>query len=289
MPAHRIFVTLAVALFSMGAEATPSASPTMAGTTPPLDYSRTLEQSSMVFVPYEGMTNRGPLYFRQYTQVSLGPVSVGDGLRHISVNLSPTAVAQNEYVPFLNQHGIIDMDTPVVPAFGSCQPTQAIKDYLSFMPEGYRPTTSAGGYPVACVLSLYYLDVVEQQVLARIAAGPVMNLNATIPLCAPNSPQLDVNAINQALRARGVLQVSSAGVWTGNHWRVLYESAILSRTSPELFVTANPEQGWTAYIKLFQVDMATETTTMSAANAQRRLLMCVPRPIVIQYGQVAVP
>ncbi|MCP3062899.1 hypothetical protein LXT21_29350 [Myxococcus sp. K38C18041901] len=280
MPAHRIFAALAVALCSMGAGATPSASPT----TPPLDYSRTLEQSSMVFVPYEGMANRGPLFFKQYTQVSLGPVSIGDGFRHLSVNLTPTAVVQGQYIPFLNQHNIIDVPTALVPTYGTCQPTQAIKDYLSFMPEEYRPTTSSGGYPEACVLSLYYLDVVEQQVLARVAAGPVMTLNASVPLCAPNSPRLEVNAINQALRTRGVLQVSSSGVWTGNHFRLLYESVLLSQSNPSLFGTANPEDGWTRYIKLFQVDATTSIATMSAANAQQRPLMCVSQSLIVTYG-----
>ncbi|AFE04300.1 hypothetical protein COCOR_01805 [Corallococcus coralloides DSM 2259] len=291
MSAYRILASAAVWLSSAVALAAPPSSPRLpASAAAPgftLDYARTLEQSGMVFVPYEEQ-NRGPLYYTQYTQVPTGTASVGD-FRRIIVNLRPTAQVQGLYLPFVNQYGILDANISPIPAYGDCQPTQAVKDFLSFMPVGYRPALVASSHPVVCAVSLYFPSVYEQTVKDFIAAQPVLTLDATVPLCEPTSLRMDVNAINLALQTAGVLQVSGAGVWTGNQWDVIFESVRLTQTSPQLFATQDPQEGWRAYVQLFQLDPAAETATMSAANAQQRIFMCIPRPLHIRFGQVAEP
>ncbi|GHG70941.1 hypothetical protein [Comamonas sp. JC664] len=285
MSAYRILASALVCLCSAVALVSQPASAATPGLT--LDYARTLEQSSMVFVPYEGQ-NRGPVYYTQYTQVPTGTSSVGT-LRRIIVNLRPSAHIQELYIPFVNQHGIIDVSASPLPAHGECQPTQGIKDLLSFMPANYQPTILTAGYPVACSLSLYFPVEYEAAVRDYIGTRPVIVLDATVPLCEPTSPRLSVNAINEALRTAGVLQVSQTGVWTGNYWDLLYESVRLTQTRPQLFVTQDPREGWQVYMQLFQLDAVAETATMSSADAQQSIYMCIPKPLHIRFGQEVMP
>ncbi|AKQ68325.1 hypothetical protein A176_005237 [Myxococcus hansupus] len=285
MSAYRILASVMVCLCFVVAFASQPASAATPGLT--LDYARTLEESGMVFVPYEGQ-NRGPVYYTQYTQVPTGTSTVGT-LRRIIVNLRPSAHLQGLYIPFVNQHGIIDVSASPLPAHGECQASQGIKDLLSFMPANYKPTILTAGYPVVCALSLYFTADYETTVRDFISTRPVMTLDATVPLCEPTSPRMSVNAINEALRTAGVLQVSQAGVWTGNYWDLLFESVMLTQTQPQLFATQDPREGWQLYMQLFQLDGAAETATMSAANAQQSLFVCIPKPLHIRFGQVAVP
>jgi hypothetical protein len=249
---------------------------------PQLDYARTLQQSDMVFVPYIGM-NRGPIYYTKYEQVPTAPSSVG-GLRRIIVNLWPAAHRQNLYNDFVSRNGITDARLIPVPEFGSCQPTEEIKTMLAGMPDGYKPRILPGNYPIICSLSLYFLPEDEASIRAVIAARPVIVLRATIPLCDPSSPKVDVPHINQRLLADGVLQTDSYNNATGNSWDVLFESARLAQLNPSLFATPDPQEGWEAYMKAFTLELDAETAEMTATTASRPLYICTPAPLFLQFG-----
>ncbi|WP_239014634.1 hypothetical protein [Archangium violaceum] len=251
-----------------------------AQTEPPLDYARTLEQSGMVFVPYVGM-NRGPVYYTSYEQVPNGPPTNVSGMRKLIVNLIPTAHRQNLYNGFISQNGITD--AKVLPPASACQPTEEIANLLSYMPAGYTPRILAGNYPIACSLSLFFLSDSEAEVLSIINSRPVITLRASIPLCDPASQKLNISPINQRLVTDGVLQSTSSGL-TGNSWDVLFESSRLAQLSPSLFLTADPQVGWEAYIKAFTLDLNAQTATMSSTTASQPVYICTPDPLVLKFG-----
>ncbi|WPB80851.1 hypothetical protein KYC5002_17155 [Archangium violaceum] len=248
-----------------------------------LDYARTLHGPNMVFVPTMG-TNRGPIFYTQYEQVApTNSTTLGD-LRRIIVNLYPTAhrpVAQ--YNNFLTANGITDAKQLAIPTHGECAPTQAIKDLLAHMPEGFKPAALLGTYPIVCKLSLYFLPEEEADVRAMINAGPVMTLRGSVPLCDESSPLVRVPEINQRLTNDGVLTTNTAGEVTGNSWNVLYESARLAQISPSLFGTSDPQVGWEVYVKSYVMDLTAQTAVMSPATASQPQYICTPEPLVLQF------
>jgi hypothetical protein len=279
MRTYRIHTALLLGLFSFGALA---AAPTATTEPPPLDYSRIIQQSNMVFVPYVG-AQHGPIYYTQYAH-SMTPASNFGDLRKITVHLRPTAHIHNQYYSFLSSNGITDAKVIPIPSLGTCKPTQEIIDMLSYMPDPYKPTIMGGNYPNICALSLYFLPSDETRVKDVINSRPVITMRATIPLCAATSPSLDVPAINQQLLAMGALTTTASGDLTGNSWDMLFESSQLALLNPSLFVTNDPKDGWTAYIKLFQVNLTNQTATMPAATAQKPYPMCTPAPLLLQFG-----
>lgn len=275
MRTSRIFTALLAGLMSFAALAAAQ-----------YDYTRVIQWNTMVFVPFTG-SKYGPVYYTQYAQFPTSVSSFGD-LRRIVVYLRPTAHIQGQYNTFISANGITDTRVVPIPAHGSCQPTQEIRDLLASMAPQYRPTILAGGYPNICALSLYFWPHQEQQVKDIITARPVMIMQASIPMCDAASPSMNVSAINQRLISAGVLQVTDSGDVTGDYWDVVFEATRLALTAPSLFVSADPKVGWEAYMKLFQVDSATETATMPAAS-QGPYFLCSPAPLNIQYGQPAAP
>ncbi|EPX59897.1 hypothetical protein D187_002641 [Cystobacter fuscus DSM 2262] len=248
---------------------------------PPLDYSRTIEQSGMVFVPYVGM-NRGPVYYTSYEQVANGPPTNVSGMRKVIVNLWPTAHRPvTQYNNFISQNAITD--AKVLPPATACQPTEEIANLLSYMPAGYTPKILGGNYPMACSLSLFFMSEDEAKVLAIISARPVITLRASIPLCDKASQQLSLTPINQRLVTDGVLQSTSTGL-KGNSWDVLFESSRLAQLSPSLFVSSDPQKGWEAYMKAFTLDLNAQTATMSTTTASQPAYICTPDPLTLQFG-----
>jgi hypothetical protein len=251
--------------------------------TPPLDYSRTIRESEMVFVPYMGM-NRGPVFYTQYSQVVTDSVVVVGGMKRLFVNLYPTAHTQDLYNGFISRHGITDARLLPLPAAGSCQPSAGITELLAGMPSSYRPKVVGGNYPFICGLSVHFMPTDEAMVRSYIAANSVITLRATVPLCAPSSPLLNVPTINQRLVTDGVLTATSSGGVTGNSWNVLFESAKLAQLSPSLFVTSDPQVGWETYMKSFTLDLAAQTATMSSAAAGNNAAICTPAPLALNFG-----
>ncbi|HYO74400.1 MAG TPA: hypothetical protein VEU33_50830 [Archangium sp.] len=249
-----------------------------------LDYARTLHGPNMVFVPTMG-TNRGPIFYTQYEQVAPTTSTTLGDLRRIIVNLWPTAHRPvTQYNTFLTSNGITDAKQLAVPAHGACAPTQAIKDRLAHMPEGFKPSILGGTYPIICKLSLYFLPEEEADVRAMINAGPVMTLRGSVPLCDEASPVVKVPEITQRLTSDGVLTTNTAGEVTGNSWSVLYESARLAELSPSLFGTPDPQVGWEVYVKSYVLDLTAQTAVMPAAAASQPQYLCSPEPLVLQFG-----
>lgn len=249
---------------------------------PPLDYARAIRQSEMVFVPYMGLT-RGPIFYTQYEQVPTAATNAS-GMRRIIVNLTPTAHRQNLYNPFISQHGITDARLIPLPAAGSCQATPEIVTLLSGMPDGFKPRILGGNYPMICSLSLYFYAEDEQTVKDIIADRPVLTLRASVPLCAPTSPLVNLPAINQRLVTDGVLQANAGGDLTGNSWDVLFESAKLAQLSPSLFATSDPQVGWEAYIKSFTLDLTAQTAVLPYAKTGQSVYICTPTPLSLTFG-----
>ncbi|HEX5746431.1 MAG TPA: hypothetical protein VFZ09_09305 [Archangium sp.] len=249
-----------------------------------LDYARTLHGPDMVFVPTLG-TNRGPIFYTRYEQVApTSSTALGD-FRRMIINLWPTAHRPvTQYNNFLTANAITDAKQLAVPTYGACEPTQAIKDRLAHMPDGFKPAALPGTYPIICKLSLYFLPEEEADVRAMIAAGPVMTLQGSVPLCDESSPQVKVPEINQRLTTDGVLTTNTAAEVTGNSWNVLYESARLAVLSPSLFGTPDPQVGWEVYAKSFVMDLTAQTAVMSPATASQPQYVCTPEPLVLQFG-----
>ncbi|WP_254626655.1 hypothetical protein [Myxococcus sp. CA039A] len=237
----------------------------------------------MVFVPYMGM-DRGPVFYTQYVQIPTDSVATVAGMRRLFVNLHPTAHTQDLYNGFITRHGITDARLLPLPSAGSCQPSAGIADLLKGMPTNYRPAVVGGNYPLVCGLSVHFFPADEAMVRAHIAANPVITLRASVPLCATNSPLLNVPAINQRLVTDGVLQTTPNLGVGGNSWNVLFESAKLAQLSPSLFVTSDPQVGWETYIKSFTLNLTAQTATMSPAAASNSAAICTPTPLVINFG-----
>ncbi|MCY1083135.1 hypothetical protein [Archangium lansingense] len=252
------------------------------------DYSRIIQGSNMVFVPFVG-SNYGPVYYTQYAQQTT-PMGISGDLRRMTVNLRPTAHLPTSavYNSFISANSISDTRVVPVPANGSCQPTQELKDLVSSMPAQFKPTILTGGYPNICAVNIYFWPHQEQAVRDLIAARPVIIMQASIPMCDPNGPALNVSAINQELIAQGVLQTNGAGDVYGNYWNLVFEATRLALLNPSLFVSADPKVGWEVYMKLFQVDSSTGIATMPAAS-QGPAYMCTPAPLNISYGVPVVP
>lgn len=260
---------------------------TQAWAEPQLDYARTLRQSGMVFIPYVGM-QRGPLYYTEYEQVPTATARVFD-LRRIIVNLIPTAHRRNLYNGFLRANRIFDAAVNPVPEVGECRPTEEILRLLANMPENYRPRILPGNYPIICSLSLYFLPEDESAIRNVIASRPVLTLRATIPLCAPDSPQVNVPAITQILLAEGVLRGGGAGGMQGNYWELLYRSVLLSQEQPGLFASTPPREGWSTLMKTLRVEPDSGLAQLPEEVAAQPLYLCAPDPLEIGFGHQARP
>jgi hypothetical protein len=278
MRVDSISVTLVVALLSMALPAHAE---------PPLDYARSIRQSSMVFIPYVGM-QRGPIYYTEYEQVPTETARVFD-LRRIIVNLFPVAHRQGLYNSFISQHGIVDARVLPLPGAGECRPTEEIQRMLAGMPEGYRPHILPGNYPILCSLSLYFLPEDEPHIRRVIDSRPVITLHASLPLCAPDSPRVDVPAVAQALQAEGVLQPVPSGDLEGNYWELLYSSVVLAQGQPQLFSTPVPRVGWQELMERFVLERDTQVARLPASTARYPLYMCSPAPLEISFGQPPSP
>jgi hypothetical protein len=248
---------------------------------PPLDYARTIQEGSIVFVPYIGM-HRGPVFYAEYEQVPT-TTSNTPSLKRLFVNLMPTAHVDNLYNAFIQSNGITDAKVLAVPAVQACQPMANILQLLAGVPAPYKPRILGGNYPILCTLSVYFLPEQEQAVRALIAAEPVIALHASVPLCAPNSPRLDNTRIIAELQARGVVSVESDGTVTGNAWKLFYGSAALARDRPALFVTSDPQEGWTVFVKQFTVDPVADTASLDGRLARVPPYICVPDPLDLNF------
>jgi hypothetical protein len=260
----------------------PMANAQSGGQQPPLlDYARTIRESGMVFIPYQGM-NLGPVYYTEYDQVPTATAAIG-GLRRLFVNLRPTAHTRNLYNDFVRRHGITDARVLPAPAAEACKPSEGITALLSEMPVEYRPRILSGGYPVHCTLSVYFLPEREAEVRSLIDSSRVIKLNVSVPLCAASSPLLDVPRIVDELRGQGVLNTTDTGAVTGQMWSVLYASSLLARNEPALFVTADPQEGWRELVKQFSLDLVSGTATLSRTKASSSRYICTPEPLEIQF------
>lgn len=278
MKINFISFALVAALLSM-------APPTRAE--PPLDYARTIRQSSMVFIPYVGM-QRGPVYYTEYEQVPTETARVFD-LRRIIVNLFPAAHRQGLYNSFISQHGITDAKVLPLPGAGECRPTEEIQRMLAGMPEGYRPHVLPGNYPILCSLSLYFLSEDESLIRRVIDSRPVITLHASLPLCAPDSPRIDVPAVAQALQAEGVLQMGRSGDLEGNYWELLYSSVLLAQREPHLFSTSAPRQGWQELMERLVLESDTQVARLPASVARYPIYICSPAPLELNFGPTSSP
>src|SRR4051794_32452366 len=107
MRTSRLFTALLAGLLSFGALAAEQ-----------YDYTRVIQQSTMVFVPFTG-SNNGPVYYTEYAQ---SPTTVGSSgsLRRMTVYLRPTAHLPTSaaYNSFISANSIIDTRVVPIPAHG---------------------------------------------------------------------------------------------------------------------------------------------------------------------------
>lgn len=258
-----------------------SVSPAVAQTTPTLDYARATAQGTMVHVPYQGMS-KGPIYFTRYQEELTGVGAAGD-LRRLFVNLVPTAYRDGTYTAFVKQAGIVDAKVLPVPAHGRCEPTQAVRDLLGSMPQGFRPSILGGNWPFACTLSVWFLPEQEQQVKDTIAANHGIVLTGSVPLCAATSPRVDSPAIALELIARGVAGYTGAGDVAGDEVDVLYATSALVDEQPALFGTAAARDGWAALMAVAVRDADAKTVTIPAQYVRNPVYVCDPAPLQLSY------
>lgn len=258
-----------------------SVAPAVAQTPSTLDYARATAQGTMVHVPYQGMS-KGPIYFTRYQEELTGVGAAGD-LRRLFVNLVPTAYRDGTYTSFVKRPGIVDAKVLPVPAYGRCEPTQAVKDLLGSMPQGFRPSILAGSWPFACTLSVWFLPEQEQQVKDTIAANHGIVLTATVPLCAATSPRVDSPAIALELVARGVAGYTGAGDVAGDEVDLLYASSVLAEEQPALFGTPSVKEGWAALMAVVVRDVDAKTVTIPAQYVRNPVYVCDPAPISLSY------
>lgn len=251
-------------------------------TTRRLDYARTVRQSSMVFIPYQGLGQRGPVYFTQYQEEVLRTSKVGD-LRRLYVNLTPVAFRDGSYQTFVSQQGILDDKTFPVSATTACHPSAALTTLLSGMPDGYRPSVLPGNWPFFCALSVWFLPEDEQTVRDTITASHGITLSASVPLCASSSPQVNSPAILQQLISRGDLRSASSTKVIGPVWDILYDSVALSLEHPELFGTSDPREGWNAWISGFQFNAGDGTLTLEGPAVEYPVYVCQPETLELAY------
>lgn len=247
-----------------------------------LDYSKTTTRDSMVYIPYEGLGKRGPVFFTKYQEELSATATVLD-LRRIFVNLVPVAFRDGSYTAFVNELGIIDDRVLPIPEWGLCQPTKAIQDLLKGMPDGYKPSMAAGNWPFTCTLSVWFLPSDEALVRSTIIASHGMAMSASVPLCAPDSPRVKTAQIVQNLVARGTAQATAAGDVTGNLFDLLYATVVVAMDSPSLFATADPLDGWRALMARVVVDSGTKTLTVPSHVANNDFYVCNPSPLAISY------
>jgi len=270
----------------MAGLAAPGSAPLAQGKLPPdLEYAQTRRQSSMVYVPHQGAANWGLIFFTEHVEEVSATAAYNGTFRYLTVSLIPSAVKDGTYTAFTNENGINRDDKVLpVPAFGQCQPAQAIKDLLSYMPDQYKPRIISSSWPFVCVLRVVFLPEYEQSVRDTIAKGRNVSLGASVPLCAPDSLTVDSPTIVQRLIAQQVLHAASNGYdVTGNLWEVLYASVGLALGEPALFGTPDPRDGWAALMRDSTLDLAAGTATLPGARTRYRGYVCRPAPLEILY------
>jgi hypothetical protein len=247
-----------------------------------LDYVRTVARGTMIYIPYQGLGSRGPVYFTQYKEELSATATVLD-LRRIFVNLTPIAFKDGSYSAFVNERGIIDDKVLPVPSAGRCQATDAIQELLRGMPNEYRPSIQPGNYPFACTLSVWFLPDDEALVRRTIETSHGIAMSANVPLCAPDSPQVNSPEIVRRLITDGVVQRTGAGNATGNTYDMLYATVMMARNNPSLFGTSDPRVGWDALMANVSTDFAAMTSTIPSHTVNNTVYVCSPRPLAVSY------
>lgn len=267
----------ALLLFCLGASSFPAKA-----SAADLDYSRTISENGMIFVPYRG-ESRGQIFFTSFEQRLVG-VSRGAGpLHRIWVELVPTAVARRQYEAFLRTHRVTDARVSATLGHaGACRPTDEIESLLAGMPQGYRPAIVGPNYPQVCSLSLHVLPEEVDDYLAIIADRPVITLSDRIQLCTPSSTWIPLTPLVTELVASGALARAPDGSYSGDLWTVLYEMTRLSERSPQLF-SADARAGWKGALKRFTIDVTRETATLSAEAASGDALACTASELSLVF------
>jgi hypothetical protein len=256
-----------------------------------LDYERTVRAATMVQIPYVELS-KGPVFYTRYKQIISSSSKNAMDFKRLFVNLTPVVWQTEEYNDFIRTSGFADANVLPVEAASACSPSEKLRALLAYLPEAYSPKVLKGNYPILCTLSVYFLPEDESAVRALIDDKQALDVHASVPLCAANSPWLDINAIVDVLLASAcdaenpIVRTDDGGI-TGRQGDVLCALNAAAKDDAELFEKPGSDSKTSRKLvmSLFKPDPSNHRIfTMSPEIVQlHKYYSCSPEPLDISF------
>jgi hypothetical protein len=249
-----------------------------------LDFSRTVESSSIIFVPRFEMTS-GPVYFKKYIERVVPNIYSFGGLTKITIDLVPEGIVNGEYKN-LESQGWVDLKTTWAKSDESiCTVSAEVRSFLKHYTPELPSVIRSGNYPSLCSAVLTVLDEDKDQLLKLVSEKPAISIELTVPLCEPSSLVAVTNnfwsLLKESLSKKGSLIQSGFQIRLPL-WAAAFEAAKLIQKDPDAIAGDQDETVATAFLNRFDLDLGTKTLSAGLKDVDFPTTLCKTRLLRVQ-------